>query len=89
MSNDNVVLSKKVRPKFTGKLMHDEWAENPANQDPSSISIHLWEDRHTDLPNSQEIRSYQEAIHELYKNIYPEAHRTLPGRRTAPGGAGT
>lgn len=72
MSDQDVILSKKVRPNFTGKLMYDHWADNPRERTMPSTSIHLWDDRHTDRRNSEEIRSYEEAIHKLYQDIYPE-----------------
>ena len=72
MSREYVVLSKKVRPKFKAKLIYDDSPQNPRECSEPTTRIHLWGDRHSDLPSSEEIRSYEEAIHELYKKVYPE-----------------
>ena len=72
MSKGNVILSKKVRPGFRGKLLCDDSPENPREWAEPLTAIRFWGDRNSDLPASQEIRSYEEALHELYKNVYPE-----------------
>ncbi len=72
MSQEYVVLSKKVRPKFKAKLIYDDSPQSPREWGEPTTNIHLWGDRHSDLPTSEEIRSHQDAIHELYKSVYPE-----------------
>ena len=72
MSDEDVILSKKVRPNFTGELTYDHWADNPREWVMPSTSIHLWDNQYSDRHNSEEIRSYKDAIHKLYQSIYPE-----------------
>ena len=72
MSREYVILSKKVRPRFKAKLIFDDSPQSPREWGEPTTSIHLWGDRHSDLPTSQDIRSYEDAIYELYKKVYPE-----------------
>ena len=72
MSSNEAVISKEVRPEFTCSLFIDEYAENPRRWTDQTTSIHFWDDNHRELSDSQDIRSYAEAIHTLYQNIYPE-----------------
>ena len=72
MSNDYVVTSKEVRPEFTAELLYDYSPDNPRASGTQVTGIYLWNDKHDDLSDSRDIRSYEDAIHELYQNVYPE-----------------
>ena len=72
MSNDYVVTSKEVRPEFTAELLYDESPDNPREWGTQVTGIYLWNDKHDNLSDSRDIRSYDEAIRELYQKVYPE-----------------
>ena len=76
MSNDYVVTSKEVRPEFTAELLYDESPDNPRERGTQVTGIYFWNDGHNDghekLSDSRDIRSYDEAIRELYQKVYPE-----------------
>ena len=72
MSNDYVVTSKEVRPEFTAELLYDESPENPREWGTRVTRIYFWNDEHEELSDSRDIRSYDEAIRELYQKVYPE-----------------
>ena len=72
MSNDYVVTSKEVRPEFTAELLYDESPDNPRERGTQITGIYFWNDKHDSLSDSRDIRSYEEAIRELYQNVYPE-----------------
>ena len=72
MSNDYVVTSKQVRAEFTAELLHDDSPENPREWGTQVTAIYIWDDEHKELSDSRDIRSYDEAIRELYQKVYPE-----------------
>ena len=72
MSNDYVVTSKEVRPEFTAKLLYDESPDNPRERGTQVTGIYFWNDKHEKLSDSRDIRSYDEALRELYQKVYPE-----------------
>ena len=72
MSNDYVVTSKEIRPEFTAELLYDESPENPREWGTRVTRIYFWNDKHEELSDSRDIRSYDEAIRELYQKVYPE-----------------
>ena len=72
MSHEYVITSKEVRPDFTARLFYDESPENPRKWGAQVTSIYFWDDKHEDLSDSRDIRSYQEALHDLYQKTYPE-----------------
>ena len=72
MSNDYVVTSKEVRPEFTAELLYDESPENPREWGTQVTVIYFWNHEHEELSDSRDIRSYDEAIRELYQKVYPE-----------------
>ena len=72
MSNDYVVTSKEIRPEFTAELLYDDSPENPREWGTRVTRIYFWNDLHEDLSDSRDIRSYDEAIRELYQKVYPE-----------------
>ena len=72
MSDDYVVISKEIRPGFTAELVYDRSPENPRSWGGQTTSIHFWDDIHEDLSDSGGILSYQEALYELYRKVYPE-----------------
>jgi hypothetical protein len=72
MSNDYVVTSKEVRPEFTAELLYDDSPENPREWGTQITVIYFWNDEHEELSDSRDIRSYDEAIRELYQKVYPE-----------------
>ena len=72
MSNDYVVTSKEVRPEFTAELLYDESPDNPRERGTQINGIYFWNDKHDSLSDSRDIRSYEEAIRELYEKVYPE-----------------
>ena len=72
MSNDYVVTSKEVRPEFTAELLYDESPDNPRERGTQINGIYFWNDKHENLSDSRDIRSYEEAIRELYEKVYPE-----------------
>ena len=72
MSHEYVITSKEVRPDFTARLFYDDSPENPRKWGAQVTSIYFWDDKHEDLSDSRDIRSYQEALHDLYQKTYPE-----------------
>ena len=72
MSHEYVVTSKEVRPDFTARLFYDDSPENPRKWGTQITSIYFWDDTHGNLSDSREIQSYQEALHHLYQETYPE-----------------
>jgi hypothetical protein len=72
MSNDYVVTSKEVRLEFTAELRYDESPDNPRERGTQINGIYFWNDKHENLSDSRDIRSYDEAIRELYQKVYPE-----------------
>ena len=78
MSNDYVVTSKEVRPGFTAELLYDENTENPREWGSQIIGIYFWDDKDKNssiplnLSDLGNLRSYKDAIRELYQEVYPE-----------------
>ena len=72
MLNDYVVTSKEVRPEFTAELLYDHSPENLREWGTQVTVIYFWNDEHEELSDSRDIRSYHEAIRELYQKVYPE-----------------
>ena len=74
MTELHTIISKEIREDFTARLHYDEMLgpdDNPrANRD-NIARLHIWKEL-LSLSDNQDIRNYQEALYELYRNVYPE-----------------
>ena len=74
MSDQYLVASKRVRKNFTAKLHYDQMLgkhDNPRMNRDNLTRLHLWGSLET-MSDSPDISNYQQALHEMYRQTYPE-----------------